>query len=130
MNLVFDQRDKTLEVGYQVMLDAPALSNRVSFTLDEFKDGAEGMEAWGISDGDIIGMILIHGNHPHIVISKEYHNKCGFVIKKALNLLLKKHRKLVTEIYWTNTKAIKLAEKLGFKFLSNKNKILTYSIGE
>lgn len=130
MNLVFDRPEESLEAGYRAMLETPVIANRVNFTLEQFKQGCKDFEVWGFFDEEPVGMFFLKGNHPHIAILKKYHGKCGKVIKKATKLALNKYGELIADVHKDNDKAIRLVERLGFKYENTNGDISTYRLGK
>ena len=132
MMLDNNRRDEAIEVGYKAMLESPELVDRVNFSLNEFKAvcDSKGAEVWGFFDKEPAGMCVLDGNHPHIVILKKSHGKCGAQIKTLLGLFLKKHRNLVADVHKDNKRAISFVEKLGFRFSSTNGEMLIYILGD
>ena len=130
MKLEFNKRDESLEVGYKAMLESPAIASRITFNLDEFKEGCKEFDVWGFFDDEPAGMFFLDGNHPHIAILKKYQGKCGKVIKQAVELSLKKHGELIADVHKDNEQAIRFIERLGLRFIESKEDILIYKLGD
>ncbi len=79
MNIEFDRRDESLEVGYLAMLECPNIAERITFTLDEFKQGCKDFDVWGFFDDEPAGMVFLDNDHPHIAILNKYQGKCGSI---------------------------------------------------
>ncbi len=129
MKLVSDRRNECLEVGYRVMLESPCFDGRVTFTLDEFKEGCKEFDVYGFFEKEIAGMTFLDRNNAHIAILEKFHGKCGVVIKQALKLFLKKADPLIADVHFKNDKAIKFIERLGFKYKKTNGEIITYILG-
>jgi len=129
MMLDSTRRDEALEAGYNAMLETPSIANRVSFTLDEFKEGCRDFDVYGFFDEEPAGMVFLDKNHAHIAILNKYQGKCGKVIKQALSIFLENRDYLIADVHKDNGKAIKFVKKLGFKFKERNDDILTYILG-
>ncbi|KKL23296.1 hypothetical protein LCGC14_2426810 [marine sediment metagenome] len=79
--------------------------------LKWFKKALKEIEMYII--GDKIGLVKIKNNSVAIIIDPAYRNQ-GYGIE-ALNLIKKKHPKLIAYVLFGNTNSYKLFKKAGFK---------------
>ncbi len=126
MRLVKNCGDDVVEVGYQAMIEADALSDRVTFTVEQFKEGCKDLDIWGFFDDKPVGMLILDGKKIHLTILKEYQGKCDLVILKAFRDALNVYGELIAEVHFKNDKALKFVKRLGFSFTGKQDDLMIY----
>lgn len=121
--------DEILKAGYIASIESPLIHSYMGFiTFKEFKIKVKKFDVWGIVDDKPVGIIFFDGNCIHISILKEYFGRCGFVIKKALRLGIKKYGQLIGLVDKTDTKAINFNIRLGFIKIGETNDFIFYHL--
>lgn len=118
MRLEFDITDEILFSGYIASKNSHGMDD-ISFA--EFKEKMEKFDVWGIVDDEPVGIIVFDGNCAHISILEKFYGRCGFIIKRALNLAIKKYGSLIGLVYNDDSKALDFDKRLGFKEIGHTN---------
>jgi len=130
VRLEFNITDEILRAGYIATMENPLIEQYMGhIEFDDFVEKLKEFDVWGIVDDEPVGIIIFDGNCIHISILKEYFGRCGFVIKRALNLALKKYGSLIGLVDRNDTNAMSFNERLGFKKIGNTNDFIFYYRG-
>lgn len=130
MRLTFNVDDAILKAGYDASMSTGVIQEVVGeISFEEFKESLQKHCVWGIIDDEPVGIIYFDGNCAHISILPKYQGKCGFVVKKALNLALKKYGSLIALIAIGDKKPEIFIKRLGFTKLGQTNDFTLYYRG-
>lgn len=127
MRITFDITNDILRAGYIASMENPLIERYMGhISFEEYKEKLETFDVWGIINDKPAGVILFDGNCIHIAILQEYFGKCGFVIRRALNLALKKYGSLIGLVDKDDKKAADFNLRLGFKKIGMTNDFIFY----
>lgn len=130
MRLTLEVTDDILKAGYIASMEAPLIEKYIKdVSFEEYKYQLKEYEIWGITNDRPVGVIFFDGTSVHISILKEYFGKCGFVIRRALAIALRKYGSLIAIIDHGDIKTKLLVEKLKFKQIGMTNDFAFYFRG-